>query len=79
MENYVFRGFSDDQIAKEQPTKWIGWNLCGAFLTLSSMEYDSGDTLACKKVVDHMRSALSPEKLSLPPDFRDAIEKSCGQ
>jgi hypothetical protein len=77
IERLNYRGFSDTRITKEPPTKWIGWNLYHAFLTLSSMEYDLGDTLACRNTIDKMTSLLPPEELSPPPELAAATENAC--
>jgi uncharacterized membrane protein YagU involved in acid resistance len=77
LENYTYRGFADPSIPKEEPTKWIAWNYCSSFLTLSSMEYSSGDTAGCKNTMAQMRKLLAPDDLSLPPELKNALANAC--
>jgi hypothetical protein len=77
LENYTYRGYADASIPKEDPTKWIAWNYCTSFLTLSSMQRDSDDTSDCQNTMAQMQKLLSPDKLSLPPDLKKALEDPC--
>jgi hypothetical protein len=76
-EKLNYQGYTDQDIPKEAPTKWIGWNLCQTFLSLASMEYTLGDTSACRSAMAKMASSLAPENLDLPPPLGAAIENAC--
>jgi hypothetical protein len=77
LENISLRGFADGGIPKEDPTKWVGWNICGSFVALSSMESSSGDTAACLETIDKLNSRIIIDDLAMPNELRAAIDNAC--
>ena len=77
IENYSYRGFTDSDIKIEEPTKWVGYNYCSAFITLSSMQYGSGDSVGCGNTIAQLHKLISPKDLSVPPDLMNAITNAC--
>ncbi|OGC91497.1 MAG: hypothetical protein A2W25_00535 [candidate division Zixibacteria bacterium RBG_16_53_22] len=77
LENINYRGFADPSIPKEAPTKWVAWNLCGAFLALSAMESSMGDTTGCRNAIDQMNMMIAPINLSPPEGLATAIANAC--
>jgi hypothetical protein len=77
LENYAYRGFADPSVVKEEPTKWVAWNYCSSFLTLSTMERNLGNTTACENSMARLHDFIPYEELSPPPELKMALARAC--
>jgi hypothetical protein len=77
INNYVYRGYLDKSVVKENPTNWVCWNYCSSFVTLASMESNSGDTTACRHTMTQLDKLIAPDMQSMPPPLRDALAGAC--
>jgi hypothetical protein len=77
LEKYRYCGFTDATISLESATKWIGLNLCAAFIYLAADELQRGNSDACKETMFKMNELLYPERLDIPPQLQQARESLC--